>query len=568
MSGAAPDTIERARRDAAHSLPAECQSDFLRLSRSLIHGPTFQWLLVEAPDESLRRRVMAALESVLRAARLSSSTLPLSQKITDVAELERRLVSHAQRSVVVHVIGRPGWFDTARWDAFNARRERLASDARARLVFWLDAEAIELASRSAPDLWAWRAGVYSFSEVAQSITSAPCNSPERTSIPFQPSVDLRTADERRQRVTELRTWLQTIAPPFDDFLVGPVDELGRLLFALGDYDEALQHWLTVELPLHHRRGNVVAEAITKSKIADLFAVRGQLDEALHIHQEEALPVFERLGYTRNAAIAKGKIADILQVRGRFDEALRILQVDVLPAFEKLGDVREIGVTKGRIADVLQARGQLDEALRIRREEEIPIFKQLGDIHATAATNSRIADILQARGQLDEALRIRREEELPVFERLGDARAVAFTKSRIADVLQDRGQLEEALYIREEILLTFDRLGDVRAVAKTRGEIADILQARGQFGEAMRIRQEEELPAFERLGDSLSAAVTRSKIAQQLFDLGERDMAGRLFRQALNVFKELNLPVADTLHRMMAERDLPTSVDTPAPEQDV
>ncbi|MEB3302942.1 MAG: hypothetical protein VKN56_13335, partial [Cyanobacteriota bacterium] len=142
-------SIEQARQAEARHLPGACHEDFLRLSRSLIYGPEFQWLLVDAPD-------------VLQRAGLRSDRLPLSDKIADVPMLEARLVNNARQAPVVHVIGRPGWFDAARWDALNARRERLAAEARARLVFWLDGEAIALASLGAPDLWAWRGGVYSF----------------------------------------------------------------------------------------------------------------------------------------------------------------------------------------------------------------------------------------------------------------------------------------------------------------------------------------------------------------------------------------------------------------------
>ncbi|MCM8627067.1 hypothetical protein [Accumulibacter sp.] len=57
--------------------------------------------------------------------------LPLSRRIADVAELEKRLVRNAGEAAVVHVLGTRGWFDAARWDAFDVRRERIATGARA-----------------------------------------------------------------------------------------------------------------------------------------------------------------------------------------------------------------------------------------------------------------------------------------------------------------------------------------------------------------------------------------------------------------------------------------------------
>ena len=475
--------IEQARLAEARQLPGPCHDDFLRLSRTLIHGPPFQWLLVEAPDEGLRRQVLEALDRVLQRAGLRSDRLPLSDKILDVPMLEARLVNNARQAPVVHVIGRPGWFDAARWEAFNTRRERLAAKARAKLVFWLDGEAIALASRSAPDLWAWRSGVYAFlPAAAPAAQPAPgMKRPMPTPAPSADGgVDNRSMAERSRRVVEIRAWLESNPEAPDELQSTLVDELGQLLFNLGDLDEALAHCREVELPLHRRLGDSRNRAITIGRIADILQARGQLDEALRIRQEEQLPVYERLGDVRLKAITMGQIADILDSRGQLDEALRIYQEEALPVFERLGDVQSKAITMVRIADILKDKGQLDEALRIYQEEGLAVFERLGDVRSQAITLGKIADILQARGQLDEALRIYQVEQLPVFERLGDVQSKAITIGRIADILQARGQLYEALRIhQEEILPVYEHLGDARSKAFTMGKIADILQARGQ-----------------------------------------------------------------------------------------
>jgi tetratricopeptide (TPR) repeat protein len=394
--------VEQVRLAAARGLPASCYEDFLRLSRTLVNGPVFQWLLVDAPDEGLRKRVMAALDPVLSAAGLSSNSLPLSDRIVDVAALEARLVKNAQVAAVVHVVGQPGWFDAARWDAFNVRRERLADEARARLVFWLDAEAIALASRGAPDLWAWRGGVYTFVHVAEGLPSERAR--EALPAPLAPlrprpeGADTRSMAERSRRVAEIRAWLSRVPAPADELLVAPVDELGRLLFDLGDHDAALQHWRDVELPLHRRLNDARAEANTRGQIADILQARGQRDEALRIRREEQLPVYERLGDVRGTAVTMGKIADILQARGQLDEALRIRREEELPVYERLGEVREKAVTMGKIADILQARGQLDEALRVRREEELPVYERLGEVRERAIASAKMGlQLLSAGG---------------------------------------------------------------------------------------------------------------------------------------------------------------------------
>ncbi len=473
--------IEQVRLAEARQLPGPCHDDFLRLTRTLIHGPEFQWLLVEAPDEGLRRQVMDALDRVLQRAGLRSDRLPLSDKIVDVPMLEARLVNNARHAPVVQVIGRPGWFDAARWDAFNARRERLAAEARSRLVFWLDGEAIALASRSAPDLWAWRGGVYSFLP-ASAPASPRATGVERALPTPSPSpagaVDTRSMAERSRRVAEIRAWLEEHPDVPDELRVPLVDELGRLLFALGDYDDALAHWREVELPLLRRLGDSLRQAHTFGQIADVLQVRGQLDETLRIYQEEQIPVYKQLGDVRSTAITKAKIADVLQNQGRPGDALRIYQLEALPAFEQLGDLRSKAVTMGSIADVLQSQGQSDEAMRIL-QESLPIYERLGDPRERAVTMIKIADILRSHGRQDDALRTYREEALPAFERIGDTCSRAMVMGRIADTLQERGHLDEALIIyQNEQLPICEEMGDIRSQAIIKSKIDAILQIRG------------------------------------------------------------------------------------------
>ncbi len=541
--------------EAARGLPVDCFDDFQRLSRTLIHGPIFQWLLVDASDERLRKRVMAALNQVLSAAKMRSSRLPVGRRIADVSALEARLIEHAKQSDVVHVIVPHAWFDAARWDAFNVRRERIAAQARARLVFWLDAEAIAAASRGAPDLWAWRSGVYAFvSAPALLDDNTGLSRPEALAMGGAAGIDTRSMAERHRRIAEIRAWLDAHPDANDEMLIAPFHELGWLYYSLGDYDDALAHWRGRELPLHRRRGDDRAVAVTQSHIADILQMRGELGEALRIRSEEELPVYKRLGDVRELAILQSRIADIVQARGELDEALRLRREEVLPAFQKLGDPGLCAVEMGRIADIFQARGDLEEALRIRRDEELPVYDQTGDVRERAIVLAKIADILTERGELEEALRIVRDVAL-VFERLGDVRGRAITQGKIADILQARGESDEALRIRREELSVYERLGDVRERAITLNKIADTLKSQGDIENALKIYRQDVLPAYEQLENAHLTLIGRANLASTLAKRGHSEDLPEirtLLVQALVEAERLRLPEAKAIRGLIAQ----------------
>ncbi len=423
-------------RTLANELPEPSRADFLRLTRALLHGPRFQWLLVETPSDALRDRVIAALDRVMLAAHLQSSRLPLDHSLTDVPALEAALVRHAKGCAVIHMLGRRGWFDAARWDAFNVRRERLAQEARARLVFWLDAEAIEAASMGAPDLWAWRSGVYSFADVTPAESNAQA---AQVPVPEEVPRQVMSAEEGQlARLEEIDAWL-TSSPNLPDELLGPPsEEKGRLLQQMGEYRKAIAHWYGDVLPLQTRRADPLGISLAWGNIAAAHEALGEFETALAIRRDRQLTTLRSLKHPLVEAATQDAIAADLAALGRWEEALKVREQEQLPLYKQAGAERLVALANDKIAGIRLALGEFDEAQRILQEEVLPVLQRVGSESDIAWAKGRIADILQARGQLDEALRIRQEEQLPVYEGLGDARGLAVTRWKIGLQLVEQG----------------------------------------------------------------------------------------------------------------------------------
>jgi tetratricopeptide (TPR) repeat protein len=140
--------------------------------------------------------------------------------------------------------------------------------------------------------------------------------------------------ERHRRIAEIRAWLANNPAPPDDLLAPILDELGKLLYSVGDYDAALAHWRDQGLPLYVRLRDERARVITLGNIADILQERGELDEALRIYREEQLPVLERLGDVRSLLVTRANLASTLLARaavGDREEADQLLRLALTEA---------------------------------------------------------------------------------------------------------------------------------------------------------------------------------------------------------------------------------------------
>lgn len=484
-------------------------AEFDRLNRAIASADRgFRLLIAQYNRPYYRDQLVERLSALHVQSRILHVDL---ENLSDFAALQSRFGELAGKSDVLHVLGLEGWAcDPAKeWlPSLNYQREYLAGQCPIPMVFWLPQRLIRLLALQAPDMWAWRAGVFDFSVHAK----------VETHQYFKPDKTFLTATERerrQQRILELEAYL------------GSRPDMAAALRASLLYEQG-----------------------------ELYEASGETTKAFERY-DHALNLYRSLNDERNIADTLSQIAYVLYSQGEWDKALRMWRDEVLQKYERLGDVRSRAVTMGRIADICEARGDWEEAWRIRREEELPVYER-GDERSYAVTMGKIADMHQARGNLDEALQIRRQEELPVYERLGDVRERAVTMAKIADIYRTKGELDEALLtLKEEVLVTFDRFGDERSRAVTLGKIADVYDARGELDKALRIRREEELPVYERLGDLRSMIVARSRIAMAYLKLdpGRKEEANRLLCLALSDARRMNIPEAEIIRNILGKNQM-------------
>ena len=411
MTGAGAIPLAQAVGDAGALLPSACQEGFARVAK-LIRARLgrFQLMFLDCRDERLRDRLIADLDVFATAPGGRVARLDLDGgRYQEFADLEAALRQLAITHAVIHICGGPVWFDAARWASFNIRREAVAREVKATLLFWLNEEAIAALARVAIDLWAWRAAVVTFA-------STP-------SLPSPPAADFRQVDdrlagERERRVAFLRE--AVLAPDLPDELRAELHvEMGDLFLRLGQPAPALRAYQDALRETRDER----SRAVTMGRIADVLQARGELEEALRIRREEELPVYERLGDVRSRAVTMGQIADVLQARGELEEALRIRREEQLPVFERLGDVRERAVTLFKIAsaefDTDREHGHVGPQTMAAASGAFEICRGLGLPDGVAHSGLLLARILAASGRHAEAETVL-EAARDAFAKLNDS----------------------------------------------------------------------------------------------------------------------------------------------------
>lgn len=220
----------------------------------------------------------------------------VSAGVGDVRTFEDELAALAGRCELIQLVGDQTWFDDLddpRWEDLNLRREAFFERVPIKLLFWLTPARVAQLARAAPDLWAWRGGVYHFAR------RPAVNAHERRPPARYERADPDSVPAIGRRITELHGALATDLP--NQLRLSLLDEMAALEQRLGRLDQALRIYRVEQLPVFERFGDIRSAAITRGKIADVLQARGELDEALRIHREDELPVFERLG-DRDAAI--------------------------------------------------------------------------------------------------------------------------------------------------------------------------------------------------------------------------------------------------------------------------
>ena len=419
-----------------------------RLARAVGHGPDFQILIVEAVADEARRMAREAIDHAAeeRGFRVAEVCW---DPAADADGLEQLIIAAVTDADLIHLSGAPNWLTSQRWQGLNIRRDRLAESARARLVWWLHPRNVAEMATQAPDLWAWRGGVYSFLDVA-----SPSVSP-LTSFDFPHEAQVNRADPepRRNRIREIRSWLEGTPQP--ELVYEVAREWGDLALSLGEFDEARHAYQDIALPaarLHH----TAQEALTiKQALATVATEAGDFDGAIEILKDATEESGRLLGADHPDTLrSRNNLASAYQDAGRLNDAIP-LHEETLKAQEQLlgPNHPDTLITRNNLASAYQDAGRLNDAIPLF-EETLTTEEQLfGPDHPdTLITRNNLASAYRAAGRLNDAIPLHEENLKALTQILGPNHPHTLTsRNNLASAYYAAGRINDAIPLFEENL---------------------------------------------------------------------------------------------------------------------
>ena len=385
-----------------------------RLARAVGHGPDFQILIVEAVADKARRMAREAIDHAAEERGLRVAEV-CWDPAADAEGLEQLIVAAATDADLIHLFGALDWLTPQRWQGLNIRRDRLAESARARLVWWLHPRNVAEMATQAPDLWAWRGGVYSFLNVA-----SPSVSP-LTSFDFPHETRVNRADPgpRRKRIREIRTWLEGAPQP--ELVYEVAREWGDLALSLGEFDEARHAYRDIALPaarLHHTSQEVLA---VKQALATVATEAGDFGGAIEILKDATEEAERVLGADHPDTLrARNNLANAYREAGRLNDAIPLFEETLTTREELLGPNHpHTLLSRKNLANAYQDAGRRNDAKHHGGATHEAPKRSIGPNRPhTLASRNNLALAYQDAGRINDAIPLLEETPTGLTQILG------------------------------------------------------------------------------------------------------------------------------------------------------
>ena len=320
----------------------------------------------------------------------------------------------------------------------NFVRDTFTTSVPHPILLFLPDYALTRLAKYAPDVWAWRKGVFEF----KTVESTKDYAIERT-LNSDRSLGSLELPQKQERIDLLQRLLME-SPELPN-RVNILKELGVAYRSIGEVEKAedfLQEALRLTDDIKHL---IPIKASILYEIGYLYSDLGKVDEAIALLQQ-SLKISEKIGDQQGKAASLHCLAIIYRQQGKLDDAI-ILHQQSLQISENIGEQEWKAASLHCLAIIYQEQAKLNNAIALH-QQVLELDKKVGNQQGKAASLHHLGIIYQKQGKVDEAITLF-QHSLHIKETIGDIRGKAMTLWWLGDIAQQQGDNNAALeYLQE------------------------------------------------------------------------------------------------------------------------
>lgn len=465
-----------------------------------------------------------------------------------VAELSNIAIQENKKLVLIIVgleksIGMSGEYPPVLQD-LNFVRDAFTTSVPHPILFFLPDNALTRLAKYAPDVWAWRKGVFEFKTVESTKEYAI----ERTlnSNKMLGSLEL---PEKQERIDLLERLLMEATEIPNR--VNILKELGVAYHFTDELNKA-EDFLQQALKLTEDAENLILiRASILHEIGNTYLDYGRLDEAIILYQQ-SLELDEKIGNVKGKPASLHNLAGIYARQGDVDRAIALYQQS-LDLNEKIGDVLGKATSLHNLAGIYAQQDDADRAISLY-QQSVDLNEKIGELEGKAVSLHQLAGIYAQCGDMDEAMALY-QQSLLLKEKIGDAKGKAVSLYQLAGIYVRRGDVDDAIALYQQSLELFEQIGDVKGKALTLAMLGQLLADEKQefrtaldyLYQSFEILQHLESPGAETAGKwfleyKLKQLLQQSPETRQLaqkFKSANEDTRSEIISRILELIRDNN-----------------------------
>jgi tetratricopeptide (TPR) repeat protein len=281
------------------------------------------------------------------------------------------------------------------------------------------------------------------------------------------------------------------------------------------------------------------KARAMNRLGTMHARLGQYQEALDRYQQ-ALQIFREVGDRPNEGRALNNLGIAHERLGRYLDALEHYQ-QALSIAQEAGDRIDLGRTLSNLGLVYVRLGRYGEASTILRDV-VSITRDVGNRAGESYALTHLAIVHARRGDHAKAAENLRRA-LAISQQIANRTGESYALTHLGTACARLGLHEEALSHHRLSVTIAREDSDREAEAEALNEMGNSLCHLGRAQEALECHQEALVVTME-VGDRYQEARSHHGIAESLASTTKANAAQSHWKQALDIFTELDTPEAE------------------------